>query len=129
MNKGKTMKYKILTAILLMAMPLLASDLDYAYRLPAELQVSEPQALIDLTWQQGSTPLIQVEVLRRGRPVDADTNTTVRMIIGPSATSTYYVDRAGRYHEHQLLCAMADRGHELTGHEYDCAGMVVHDLF
>ena len=45
------MKYKLLTAILLMALPLLASDLDYAFRLPAELQVTEPQALIDLTWQ------------------------------------------------------------------------------
>jgi len=84
------MKYKLLTAILLMALPVLASDLDYAFRLPAELQVTEAEALIDLTWQQGTTPLIQVEVLRRGRPVDADTNTTVRMIIGPSSTGTYY---------------------------------------
>ena len=85
------MKYKILSAILLMALPVLASDLDYAFRLPAELQVTEAQALVDLTWQQGTTPLIQVEVLRRGRPVDADTNTTVRMIIGPSATNLYFV--------------------------------------
>ena len=73
MNKGKIMKYKLLTAILLMALHVMASDLDYAFRLPAELQVTEAQALIDLTWQQGTTPLIQVEVLRRGRPVDADT--------------------------------------------------------
>ena len=85
---------KILTMLSLaasLALPALASDLDYAYRLPAELQTPGPQALEELTWQQGSTPLIQVEVLRRGKPVTADTNTTVRMIIGPSATSTYYV--------------------------------------
>jgi len=48
MNKGKTMKYKLLTAILLMALPVLASDLDYAYRLPAELQVTEADALVDV---------------------------------------------------------------------------------
>ena len=48
MNKGKTMKYKLLTAILLMALPVLASDLDYAFRLPAELQVTEAQALVDV---------------------------------------------------------------------------------
>ncbi|MFA5423479.1 MAG: hypothetical protein WC374_06430, partial [Phycisphaerae bacterium] len=84
---------KILSTLLLLALPALAlaSDLDYAYRLPAELQTPGPQALDELTWQQGSTPLIQVEVLRRGKPVTADTNTTVRMIIGQSATSTYYV--------------------------------------
>ena len=77
-------------SVLALALPALASDLDYAFRLSAELQVTEAQALTDLTWQQGATPLIQVDVLRRGRPVDADTNTTVRMIIGPAATGTYY---------------------------------------
>jgi len=64
---------KLLTILSLLALPVLASDLDYAFRLPAELQVSEADALVGLTWQQGTTPLIQVEVLRRGRPVDADT--------------------------------------------------------
>ena len=68
-----------------------AAATDYAYRLPAEIQTPGPAALPELTWQQGTTPLIQVDVLRRGRPVDADTNTTVRMIIGQSATNTYYV--------------------------------------
>lgn len=63
---------------------------EFAYRLPAEIQTPGPEALEALTWQQGSTPLIQVDVLRRGRPVNAGTNTTVRMIIGPSATGTYY---------------------------------------
>jgi len=84
---------KLLTIFLFLAVvsiPALSSDLDYAYRIPAELQITEAQALGDLTWQQGSTPLIQVEVLRRGKPVAADTNTTVRMIIGPTATGTYY---------------------------------------
>ena len=83
---------KILATLLLLALPalVLASDLDFAYRIPAELQITEAQALGDLTWQQGSTPLIQAEVLRRGKPVTADALTTVRMIIGPSATSTYY---------------------------------------
>jgi len=85
---------KLLTIFSLMAAAVLlapADSLDYAYRLPAELQTPGPQSLPELTWQQGSTPLIQVEVLRRGRPVTADTNTTVRMIIGPSSTSHYYV--------------------------------------
>ena len=84
---------KLLTifSALALALPMMASDLDYAFRLPAELQVTEAQALVDLTWQQGTTPLIQVEVLRRGRPVDADTNNgdailTVRYLIGPNFT-------------------------------------------
>ena len=76
------MKYKILTAILLTAMTAMASDLDYAYRLPAELQTPGPQALEELTWQQGSTPLIQVEVLRRGRPIDG-TNQWTNTISNP----------------------------------------------
>jgi len=80
--------FSLLAAI---ALPALASDLDYAYRIPAELQITEAQALGDLTWQQGSTPLIQVEVLRHGKPVTAETNMTVRMIIGPSGTNQYYV--------------------------------------
>ena len=73
-----------------LAAGLRASDLDYAYRLPAEIQTPGPVALDELTWQQGTTPLLGIEVLRRGRSVTAETNTIVRMIIGPSATGTYY---------------------------------------
>lgn len=80
-----------LAALAALAVTAGASSLDFAYRLPAEIQTPGPQALPELTWQQGATPLIRVDVLSRGRPVDADTNTTVRMIIGQTATNLYYV--------------------------------------
>jgi len=84
---------KRLTAILALCAALPAACLaayEFAYRLQAEIQTPGPAALADLTWLQGSTPLIQVDVLRRGQSVSADTNTTVRMVIGTSATGTYY---------------------------------------
>ena len=63
---------------------------DYGIRIRAEVQTAGEESLRDLEFQQGSTPLIRVEPLDNGRPIDADTNTTVRMIIGPSATNDYY---------------------------------------
>jgi hypothetical protein len=65
----------------------------YATRLPAELQTAQMDSLADLTWLQGTTPAIRVEPLLRGRPVAVDADTTVRMVIGPSATGTLYAAR------------------------------------
>jgi len=81
---------KMLVILALIAIATEAIATDFAYRLPAEVQSPGPEALQDLTWQQGTTPLISVEPLQRGRPIAASTNTTVRMIIGASATGTYY---------------------------------------
>lgn len=67
-----------------------AQDTNYAYRLPCELQSASPSSLVDLEWQQGTTPHIAVSPLRLGKPVAADTLTTVRMIIGTSGTVTNY---------------------------------------
>lgn len=65
----------------------------YATRLPAELQTAQMDSLADVTWLQGTTPAIRVEPLLRGRPVAVDADTTVRMVIGPSATGTLYAAR------------------------------------
>jgi len=65
---------------------------DFAYRLTAEVQTSGPQSLDDITWQQGTTPLIQVDPLRRGKAIDADSAMEVRMVIGPSGTGAYYAE-------------------------------------
>jgi hypothetical protein len=81
------MKNKL--AILAAILPTLA--LGFAYRVPCEIQADQPVALKTMTWQQGTTPLVQFDVLNGGQPVTADTNATVRLIFGPSATSQYYV--------------------------------------
>lgn len=70
--------------------PAIAQDTNYAFRLPCELQSASPSSLVDLEWQQGTTPHIAVCPLRLGKPVAADTLTTVRMIIGTSGTVTNY---------------------------------------
>jgi len=63
---------------------------DFAYRLNAEIQTAGAQSLEDLTWQQGITPLMRIDVTRRGQAIAASSDTKVRMIIGPSSTGTYY---------------------------------------
>jgi len=81
---------KTLAVITLLIAGLSASAQDFSTRITAELQTAGPQSLRDLTWQQGTTPLISVEPVSRNRPIGADSNTVVRMIIGPTSTATYF---------------------------------------
>jgi hypothetical protein len=64
----------------------------FAIRVRCETQSAGAESLRDMTWQQGTTPLIQLDVLSNGRPFAADTNSIARLLIAPSATSAYYVD-------------------------------------
>ena len=88
----KTKLILILT-VLLAGCNLAIAQSPYATRLPAELQTAQMDSLADVTWLQGTTPAIRVEPLLRGRPVAVDADTTVRMVIGPSATGTLYAAR------------------------------------
>jgi hypothetical protein len=83
----------LIFAVLLAVCNLALAQSPYATRLPAELQAAQMDSLDDLTWLQGTTPAIRVEPLVRGRPVAVDEQTTVRMIVGPSATGTLYAAR------------------------------------
>ena len=88
----KTKLILILT-VLLAGCNIAIAQSPYATRLPAELQTAQMDSLADVTWLQGTTPAIRVEPLLRGRPVAVDADTTVRMVIGPSATGTLYAVR------------------------------------
>lgn len=83
----------LIFTVLLAGCNLAIAQSPYATRLPAELQTAQMDSLADLTWLQGTTPAIRVEPLLRGRPVAVDADTTVRMVIGPSATGTLYAAR------------------------------------
>ena len=67
-----------------------AADTNYAVRLDCELQTAGPASLKDVNWTQGQTPLMELRVLRNGRPVVADTNTSVRMLFAASPTAATY---------------------------------------
>lgn len=78
------------TAIFLVAIVTAVHAQDWSYPLRCPIDNPGPWSLEDLTWQQGTTPRLALEVTRRGRPSDVDTNMVVRMLIAPSATATYY---------------------------------------
>jgi hypothetical protein len=66
-----------------------ASTLPYATWVSCDFQKPE-QGILDLHFFQGATPLVAVRPLLNGSPITPDTNTTVRMIIGPTATGSLY---------------------------------------
>ena len=78
-------------AALALYFPALAGPLDFATRISCELQTASGTSLQRMTWQQGTTPLLSVEQFRLGKAIAADTNTDAVVVIGPSATSQYYV--------------------------------------
>ena len=90
----QTMKKPIIISILAalaLYFPALAGPLDFATRISCELQTASGTSLQRMTWQQGTTPLLSVEQFRLGKAIAADTNTDAVVVIGPSATSQYYV--------------------------------------
>ena len=78
-------------AALALSFPALAGPLDFATRISCELQTASGTSLQRVTWQQGTTPLLSIEQFRLGKAIAADTNTDAVVVIGPSATSQYYV--------------------------------------
>ena len=83
----------ILAAVLTLAIAgsAMAGTLDFATRVSCELQTASGTSLQRVTWQQGTTPLLSIEQFRLGKAIAADTNTDAVVVIGPSATSQYYV--------------------------------------
>lgn len=65
-------------------------DTNFAFRVPCEVQTADTDSLPELVWLQGSTPLIQAVPMKLGKALAADSNTTVRMVIGESVTGTNY---------------------------------------
>lgn len=61
--------------------PAYALDTNLAFRIGCEVQTAGMQSLPDLTWVQGSTPLIEAQILRNGRQVSLSTNVRARMLI------------------------------------------------
>lgn len=58
-----------------------ALDTNLAFRIGCEVQTAGMQSLPDLTWVQGSTPLIEFQPMRNGRQVALSTNVRARMLI------------------------------------------------
>lgn len=90
-NRNRTFTAAVILAALALSFHALAGQLDFATRISCELQTASGTSLQRLTWQQGTTPLLSVEQFRLGKAIAADTNTDAVVIIGPSATSQYYV--------------------------------------
>lgn len=76
--------------ILFAAIAITAAAQDWSIPVECPLEVRQPYNLKELNFSQGQTPLMAFSVTRRGRPEPVDTDTIVRMIIGPSATSDYF---------------------------------------
>jgi len=93
-KRGEIMTMRLRLAATLAAVVLAgaaAAPGQLAYRIPCEVQNADGESLPDVTWQQGTTPLIQLDVLQNGRAVTVtNMGINARMIIGPSATSNYY---------------------------------------
>ena len=99
----KTMKRnaRTLTAILALATGAAtltrgtpADDRLWATRVKCELQTAGGTSLQDLTWQQGTTPLLSLDQYRSGKSVDATNTVTAIVRFGPSATNqTYFVSQ------------------------------------
>ena len=63
----------------------------WSTRIRCEVQTAGSQSLPDLTWQQGSTPLLSLDQYRSGKATTVTNDVTAIVTFGPSATSTYYV--------------------------------------
>ena len=63
-----------------------AGAADFAFEVRCEQQYSTAE-LQDLTWSQGSTPLIAARTYRRGKPEAPEAGVEVEMLIAPSATA------------------------------------------
>ena len=69
----------------------LALDTNLAQRIDAEVQTAGMQSLPDLTWLQGSTPAVEVRILRNGKATALSTNVECRMLISSNLyTGTNY---------------------------------------
>lgn len=75
-------------ALALSVVPAATANTNFSYRIDCEVQ-NPSGSLEPLVWEQGTTPLVEVRVLRQNRVVPV-TDTTVRMIVGPSATGNYF---------------------------------------
>jgi hypothetical protein len=83
---------KAILALAFAATAASAQDTNFAVRISCDFQQQAGAAeLPDLTLLQGSAPMIQAAPMRMGRSVAADSLTTCQLVLGPSATSTYYV--------------------------------------
>jgi hypothetical protein len=82
---------KLITALVVLAaaLPVLAQT-DFAKRVQCEVQDASGTALPRLTFQQGTTPLLDFYVTRRGRVVTHDATVEAVFTFGPTATGTYY---------------------------------------
>jgi len=83
---------KVFAILFLYAISSLAQSTNFATRVTCEVQSAYPE-LRDLVWLQGTTPAVQAVPLNAGKPLSYDASTSVRMVIGPTATGTNFAVR------------------------------------
>ena len=67
-----------------------AAQYDFAKTVKAEIETTGPQSLEIMDWQEGTTPLVELQVLKNGSPLAVDPDITARMVIGSSATAAQF---------------------------------------
>jgi len=86
------MRRTIYTAFAVLSMAALAWGArrpGYDYEIRCEVQTATAE-LGDLIWSQGSTPLVCAVPTKRGEYIGSDAETSVRMMIAPTATSQWW---------------------------------------
>jgi hypothetical protein len=89
-QQGAAMMKKVLAAALTATTLAFSVFADFAQSLRCEIQTPGPYALEAQAWQQGTTPLLSLDLYRSGRPVAVDTNSIAIVKFGPTATGDYY---------------------------------------
>jgi len=76
--------------VILTAWVAFGQNTNFATRIYADFDSPE-DGVRDLTMLQGTAPILEVNPVRGTRRINADTGTTVKIVFGPSATNTYFV--------------------------------------
>lgn len=87
-----TMRLTFFASVFSLCAATFAQSTNFATRVTCEVQSAHPE-LRDLVWLQGTTPAVQAVPMNAGKPMAYDAATSVRMVIGPSATGTNFAVR------------------------------------
>ena len=79
-----------LMLVILTAWVAFGQNTNFATRIYADFDSPE-DGVRDLTMLQGTAPILEINPVRGTRRINADTGTTVKIVFGPSATNTYFV--------------------------------------
>ena len=79
-----------LMLVILTAWVAFGQNTNFATRIYADFDSPE-DGVRDLTMLQGTAPILEINPVRGTRRINADTGTTGKIVFGPSATNTYFV--------------------------------------